>query len=98
MKKSRFRDEQIIAFLRQVEGGVPVNDLLCSAITRSRQRGHQTIFVMQPTQHRSGAHREALADPRAGHWCRSRHHLSWRVRHAWTKRRVRASAVVLTHP
>jgi putative transposase len=27
MKKSRFTDEQIIGFLKQVEGGVPVKDL-----------------------------------------------------------------------
>jgi hypothetical protein len=38
---------------------------LCYAITRSRERGHQHIFVMQTTQHRSGAHPEALADPMA---------------------------------
>jgi hypothetical protein len=30
------------------------------------------MFVMQATQHRSGAHREALADPTAGEWCRGR--------------------------
>ncbi len=29
MKKSRFTDEQIIGFLKQVEGGVPVKDLCC---------------------------------------------------------------------
>jgi putative transposase len=29
MKKLRFTDEQIIGFLRQVEGGVPVKDLRC---------------------------------------------------------------------
>jgi hypothetical protein len=39
---------------------------LCSAITRSRQRGRRQIFVMQAAQHRSDAHREALADPMAG--------------------------------
>jgi len=33
---------------------------LCSAITRSHQCGRQQIFVMQATQHRSGAHPEAL--------------------------------------
>ncbi len=27
MKRSRFTDEQIIGFLKQVEGGVPVKDL-----------------------------------------------------------------------
>jgi hypothetical protein len=40
--------------------------LLYSAITRSRRRGRQPIFVMQAAQHRSGAHSEALADPMAG--------------------------------
>jgi hypothetical protein len=39
---------------------------LCSAITRSRRRGHQQIFVMQATQHRSDAHADTLADPMAG--------------------------------
>ena len=39
---------------------------VCSAITRSRQRGRQQIFVMQATQHRSGAYPEAPADPMAG--------------------------------
>ena len=39
---------------------------LCSAITRSRQNGRRQIFVMQAAQHRSDAHREALADPMAG--------------------------------
>jgi len=38
----------------------------CSAITRSRQRGRQQIFVMQATQQRSGAHPEGLADSMAG--------------------------------
>jgi hypothetical protein len=47
---------------RQPDG----NYLLCSAITRSCQRGRQQIFVMQAAQHRSGAHREALADPMGG--------------------------------
>ena len=41
---------------------------LYSAITQSRQRGRQQIFVMQATQHRSDAHAEALADPMAGKW------------------------------
>jgi hypothetical protein len=40
--------------------------LLCSAITRSSQRRHQQIFVVQAAQHRSGAHPEALADSMAG--------------------------------
>jgi len=30
------------------------------------------MFVMQATQHRSGAHPEALADPTAGSWWRGR--------------------------
>jgi len=38
---------------------------LRSAITRSRQRRHQRIFVMQAAQYRSGAHLEALAEPMA---------------------------------
>jgi len=46
---------------------------LCYAITRSRERGHQHIFVMQTAQHRSGAHAEALADPMAGWLCRGEH-------------------------
>jgi transposase-like protein len=50
---------------------------VCSAITRSRRR--QQIFVMQAAQHRSGAHREALADPMADRWCRGRHEEAGRV-------------------
>jgi len=41
-------------------------DRLCSAITRSRQRGRWQIFVMQAARHRSGANLEVLADPMAG--------------------------------
>ena len=71
---------------------------LCYAITRSRERGHQHIFVMQTAQHRSGAHAEALADPMAG-WLRRRpDEHQWRIRYAWTERHVGASVVVMTHP
>ena len=49
---------------------------LCSAITRSRERGRQQIFVMQATQQRSGAHPEALADPMAGESRRGRRPLN----------------------
>ena len=73
MKKSRFRDEQIIAFLRQVEGGVPVNDLLCSANFRCRRRERPQVLVMRATRHRPGAHPEGLTDPTAGAWCRGGH-------------------------
>ena len=72
MKKSRFRDEQIIAFLRQVEGGVPVNDLLCSANIRSRRCARPQVFVMRATRHRTGAHPEGLADSMAGQCRRGR--------------------------
>ena len=46
---------------------------LCSAITRSRQRGRRQIFVMRAARHRSDAHPEGLADPTAGQWCRGGH-------------------------
>jgi len=46
-------------------------DVLCSAITRSR--GHQHIFMMRATQHQTGVHPEALADPVAREWCRGGH-------------------------
>ena len=49
------------------DSGPPTQEVrLCSAITRSRQRGRQPIFVMQATQQPSGAHPEALADPMPG--------------------------------
>ena len=67
MKKSRFTEEQILFAHKQGDAGQPIAEVcLCSAITRSRPRGRQQILVMQPTQHRSGAHAEALADPMAG--------------------------------
>jgi hypothetical protein len=37
------------------------------------------MFVMQATQHRSGAHPEALADPTAGEWCRGGHNEAGQV-------------------
>ena len=52
----------------------------------------------EATQHRSGAHPEALADAMAGQLSRKRHKLRWRVGHVRTERHVWASAVVMTHP
>jgi len=46
---------------------------LCSAITRSRRRGHQQIFMMQATQYRFDVRPEALVDPMAGYWYHKRH-------------------------
>jgi hypothetical protein len=37
------------------------------------------MFVMQATQHRSGVHPEALADPMAHEWCPGGHNEAGQV-------------------
>jgi len=57
----------------RLEWKLAIDRSLCSAITRSRRRGRRQIFVMQATQHRSGAHPEGYCQINSRAWADATH-------------------------